>query len=511
MAQQYLSTDPNAGQAMHLSTDPNAGATEPAPAPPRPPGTGLPKGARMYSDVLDETLHFLGEAWNAIKPWDKPQDIIGGPVFTARHPLQAAELLLSAFKDAHLDQAVKATRAKREAINAPTMGRTMLKTGEALGRTAAAVVPGLGPALAAGVEQAVGGDVSGGLGRIAGIGAATVIGPKVSGVTQPGRAAAAAGRLAASAERQMGRALNPTRIDTKVMTQRVAPEMLKRRVAATSLEKLEQKAAAQSDIAGAAVGRELAQRGDVTRDVLPMVDELEKAKTEFVGTTTTGGKVVNEPAPVKAIEDLQNTLMEYGDQIDVRSMAKLRRNWDATVKRARGFVVQDLGTQWAAWARREGRSVLREELAKAAPDLQKLNAEFSFWESVEDIAHATNERRTGQSRGLLPTIAGAGGAAAADLFITGGASTATKVGGTLLTAKLAASLKRILESPGYNMLMAVQKQRLADALASRNGKLIADAIGRTSAALAQVEGVKRMPQLAPGTAGQPSHDEKAGR
>jgi hypothetical protein len=123
----------------------------------------------------------------------------------------------------------------------------------------------------------------------------------------------------------MEQALNPTRIDTKASTARVVPEMLQRRVSATSLERLEQKAAARSDQAGRAVGAELAAHADETRPVLPMVEALEKAKAEYVGKTTDGRTVVNEAGPVKAIDDLQATLMDYGDDISVAAIHRPRR------------------------------------------------------------------------------------------------------------------------------------------------------------------------------------------
>jgi len=458
------------------------------------PSSPVPAGAPPQT-----VGRFASEAWRAIKPWDQPADIIKGPMFAARHPVQAAELILSALKDAHAGQAQQAMGAARAAIQEPSMGGKMRHASEAMARGAATLIPGIGPAVASGAEMIAQGDVAGGSGRIAGLGVSGVAGPKVVAAAKPVRAAAA-GRLAAGAQAQMGRALNPTRIDTKAATQQVVPEMLRRRVSATSLDKLETRAAAASDRAGEAVGQALAKHGDTTRDVLPIVEQLEQAKQPFIGRTTDGRSVVNEAAPVKAIEDLQSTLMNYGDRISVESMAKLRRNWDETVKAARGFAVADLGTKWAAWARREGRAALRDELAKAVPDIEKLNAEYAFWQRIEDIAHATNERRTGQNRSLLTTIAATGGAVAGDA-LTGGMGTATKAAGVVLTAKMAASLKRLLDSPGYQMLAAVQKQRLADVLAGGNTQMIADAIGRTAAMVNTLErSAGRMPVPATGMA-----------
>lgn len=449
-------------------------------------GQAAPAAPQVPAGPPAQTLgRFAGEAWKAVKPWDKPADIVQGPLFAARHPLQAIELLFGALKDAHRDQGSKAVEAARAALREPSMGGKMQHASEAMARGAATLIPGIGPAVASGVEMMAEGDVAGGAGRLTGLGASAVAGPKVVAAAHPVRQAVA-GRLASSARAQMGRALNPTRIDTKVDAQRVVPEMLQRRVSAPSLERLEQRAAAASDKAGEAVGAQLAKHGDTTADVMPIVEQLEQAKQPYIGRSTDGRAIVNEAAPVKAIQELQDTLMNYGDRISVASMAKLRRNWDDTVKASRGFVVSDLGTKWAAWARREGRSALRDELGKAVPDIAALNAEYTFWQRVEDIAHATNERRTGQSRSLLPTIAATGGAIAGDA-LTGGMGTATKAAGVILSAKAAASLKRLFESPGWQMMSAVHKQRLADALMGGHPQLIADAIGRTAAMVNTLE------------------------
>ena len=72
-----------------------------------------------------------------------------------------------------------------------------------------------------------------------------------------------------------------------------------------------------------------------------------------------------------------------------------------------------------AWAAREGRSALREELTKAVPNLDKVNAEYSFWQTLEDVTHASNQRKVGQKGNLVSTIAGGAGAVAAEAVAPG--------------------------------------------------------------------------------------------
>jgi hypothetical protein len=144
---------------------------------------------------------------------------------------------------------------------------------------------------------------------------------------------------------------------------------------------------------------------------------------------------------------------------------KLRRNWDEIVNNAKGFVTEDVGVK--GWAAREGRSVLRENLMESVPDINAINADYSFWQSLEDVAHASNERKTGQKKNLMSTIAGGAGAVVAEVAIPG--SGVVKGGlQAMLGAQLFSSLRKLLDSPGYQMWSAVQKEKLADALFSRD-------------------------------------------
>jgi flagellar biosynthesis chaperone FliJ len=329
------------------------------------------------------------------------------------------------------------------------------------GHGLATVLPAIGPAAANAGEMIGSGDIAGGLGAAAGVLAPTM----VSGVRGTPPAKAVANRLHGRAVEQYSQALNPTRIDTKVQTARIAPEALKRRVTATSLQKLEDLAETQSAKAGQKVGETYAPHLDDATDTMALVEKLEEAKNEYRDTATDGHTVNTVPERVDAIQKLQDKLMEYGDTISVRSRVKLRRNWDEIVNNAKGFVTEDVGVK--GWAAREGRSVLRENLMESVPDINAINADYSFWQSLEDVAHASNERKTGQKKNLVTTIAGGAGAVAAEIAMPGGG---VVKGGlqAALGAQLFSSLRKLLDSPGYQMWSAVQKEKLADALFSRD-------------------------------------------
>lgn len=415
-------------------------------------------------------------------PTDRLSDVIDGPMYAAQHPIDALSLLLGALKDSHVDQAHKTADSARRVISEPTLGGKLGAVSETLGHGAATLLPVVGPAAARAGETGASGDVAGMLGELTGLLAPAAIKPAMR-ATAPLRTAAAE-RLSTSAVGQMEKALNPTRIDTKVMAARVAPEMLNRRVKAGSLAALEERAAKESTIAGQAVDRELSLSSNKTAPVQPLVDQLEKAKEPYVGVTSKGDQVINQPERVKAIQQLQDTLMNYGDDISVESMVKLRRGWDEVVNAARGFVQPNLKTNVKAWAAREGRTALRDALSDAVPDINKINAEYAFWQSIEDITHATNQRRVGQARNLTSTIAGAGGAVAAEAVLPG-SGVLMGAGKAAFGAKAASGLKKLIESPGYQMWSAVQKQKLADALLSGNASAIELTIGRGLRAVSQ--------------------------
>lgn len=426
-----------------------------------------------------------------VLPSTRAADYVEGPMYAAKHPLDALGLIVNAFIDSHKQQAGKTAEAARGIVNAPTLAGKAGAASEMLGHGLATVLPVVGPAAANAGEQIASGDVAGGLGATAGI-LSPLMGPSVASgagkLTAPLREMVA-DKLHTSAIKGVEKAINPTRVDTKVRTARIAPEILERRVTATSLPKLEAKAAEKSAAAGADVDAALTPHANATTSTDLVTDALEKAKEPYIGTATNGQKVINDPQRVKAIQKLQDTLTEYGPNISVESMVKLRRNLDQVVEAGKGFTTPKASVK--AWAAREGRSALRDQLSATVPNLDKVNAEYSFWQTLEDVAHATNQRRTGQNGTLLTTISGGAGAVVGEAL---GATATTKGLGAILGAKTFASLKRLVDSPGYRLWSAVQKERLADAIAARNVPQVKglissglDAAGTTSRATARVK------------------------
>lgn len=481
MPQQYLSTDPNAGLEQnadapqkYLSTDPNAGTVP---------------------EVKSKAARFGESFVRNILPSTRASDYLEGPAYAAQHPLDALGLIVNAFIGSHKDQAVKTGQSAGRVFSEPTLGGKLGAASETLGHGLATVVPMIGPAAANAGEQLGSGDVAGGLGAM-------------TGLLTPSAVAAGAGRVAPkaatalheSAIEGVQKAINPTRVDTKVRTQRIAPEMLKRRVTAGNLQKLEELAETKSAAAGAKVEQALTPHKNATVDTMSIVDALEQAKQPYIGKTTTGAPVVNDASRVKAIDKLQSTLMDYGNDISVESMVKLRRNLDQVVEAGKGFTTPKAGVK--AWAAREGRTALRDELVKAVPNLDKVNAEYAFWQTLEDVAHASNQRKTGQKGNLVSSVAGGAGAIAAEVAMPGGG---LLKGGlqAALGAKVFSSLRRFVDSPGYQLWSAVQKERLADALMAQSPSRVQGLIhqgmvaaSKTSRSAGRLQSGRPVPQAA---------------
>lgn len=496
-AQQYLSIDPNEGEpveqaAGYLSVDPMEGDEPDF----RADNEVGPDGKNI---VVDWAASRFGSNYlKNILPSTVPSDYVEGPLYAAQHPMDAISLVLRALWDAQAGQAGKTVDAAKRVISAPTLSGKLGAASETMGHGLATALPVIGPAAANAGEQIGSGDIAGGLGAAAGILTPSALAGS-GRLTAPLRDMAAS-KLRASAVAGVEKAINPTRVDTKVQTARIAPEMLKRRVKAGNLQKLEDLAAEKSAAAGAKVDEALTPYKADTVDTMALVNELEQAKAQYTGKTTSGATVINDKQRVGAIQKLQDTLMEYGDDISVESMVQLRRNWDEIVNAGKGFTTPKAGVK--AGAARAGRTVLRDELKKAVPDLDKVNKEYSFWQTLEDVTHASNQRKTGQKGNLVASVAGGAGAVAAEVAMPG----AGLVKGGLqaaLGAKVFSSLRRFMDSPGYQLWSAVQKDRLADALMAGDGARVQGLIhhgmvaaSQSSRAAGRMQSGRPVPQAA---------------
>jgi len=250
-------------------------------------------------------------------------------------------------------------------------------------------------------------------------------------------------------------ALAPTTKQTKRQAAKIVPELLKRGEKAGivgGLETIKQKAAAGMEVAGQSIDELLKVIGDKAKEVKPILERLELAKTRFVVEG-----VVIEPKAVAAIDDVMKTILEFGKEASIKSLRKVRQIWDASIAEKGGFEkFQDELTSFAIKAKKEGSNAIRTLLAKESPELATLNKEFTFWRNVDDVITATLERTSGQSGRLKERIGSAIGA--------GIGSTTGGLTGALAGTEFGRRIVGALNSAAWKTRSALWRKKFADTL-----------------------------------------------
>lgn len=185
---------------------------------------------------------FIQSFGSAIGAPEKASDIIEGPKYAVQHPIDSAELVGSSILNA---QGSLAQRAKREFqggdyVHAARHGLEYM-------------IPFFGPALAKAGDQLEGGDIAGGIGTTAGVGT-SLLGPEAIAKGSMAAKDVVAPALQRSAESGYSKFLNPTTKQNKFATRQIVPELLDRRVTATSPGSLASRAAANAEPIGADIG-----------------------------------------------------------------------------------------------------------------------------------------------------------------------------------------------------------------------------------------------------------------
>jgi hypothetical protein len=195
---------------------------------------------------------------------------------------------------------------------------------------------------------------------------------------------------------------------------------------------------------------------DATGQMLPMGPEAERGISNIQALHRTISKFAE---PVK-IWDVENGVEKTMNVIPAVKMRKLRQYFDEVTKEAGGFEGKNLSDKSVAAAHKMAADGIREELAKFYPDIAKINKEFSFWKDLSQVVDDTIVRKTGHGPGLGATVMK--GAAAAGGMASGG------VGGAVVGAQTMGTLQRAMNSTAWRTVSAVQKDRLANAIAKGN-------------------------------------------
>jgi hypothetical protein len=283
--------------------------------------------------------------------------------------------------------------------------------------------------------------------------------------------------LRKSAAKSYEAVLAPTTKENKFLANKVIPGLLDRNVIAGSRQGLEDVADANmaragSDISTAVSNVPAAQ----TVKTQPVIDALEKYKQGFV----VNGVPVNDAA-VKNATDLQGTIKALGSDVSHQSMNRVRQILDESVAKAKGYSGATLSEGANVDVQKEAANAIRRELAKNRPDIAKLNAEYSFWSNVGKVIGDTNQRKIGQSGGLLKILAPAvyASGSPAHTGMTGAGGLEAAGGATMFY--LAA---RAAQSPAWKSTSGVIKNQMANALATGNHKVVTDIASKVLASQA---------------------------
>ncbi len=267
-----------------------------------------------------------------------------------------------------------------------------------------------------------------------------------------------AGALEKSAEKSITEALAPTKEVTKIQTQKIVPELRKRKIIAFSQEGLSQQIKKNLQESGQRFDEAISKIPPETQvKIKPIIDALENTKSQFL---IKGTDKIAEPQAFKAANDLQEIVASLGNTASFESLRSLRQIWDSTVAKSKGFQKQ-LADIDKLDIKKDGTNAIRRELAKDFPSLDKVNAEFSLWKNADDVISETLKRTTGQRVPLGQRFAQVGG----------GAVGFTKFGITegIIFAVAAKNAIKLFSSTAWKTISATQKQKLAEFLT--NGKV----------------------------------------
>jgi hypothetical protein len=290
----------------------------------------------------------------------------------------------------------------------------------------------------------------------------------------PGIAKKLGGKLMGSAVNQYEKALHPTTRAAKVETDRIVPELLRRRVSG-SIDDLVSMGTQKSDDVGQKIGAAYA-KSPKTVDASQIADGLESLKNPFIAQSGAGKSVVMDDAAVAKIDEIQKKLREFGPDVSPENLWKYRQVLDRVVRASGGFT-KELSKESAAEISKGARQAVQAELTSAVPNVQRLNAEYRLWEALQDVAGETAIRKTGQ-QGLAPMLArGAGAATGATVGAVVGGPYAAAAGG-MAGAQATKKIADLMASPRWRTTSAVNKARVSDFLASGDTQRALELINR---------------------------------
>lgn len=278
-----------------------------------------------------------------------------------------------------------------------------------------------------------------------------------------------------SAEASVSRTLNPTTNATKATTQRIAGELVDRPLKETlSLTRkgMAKKAGAAVEVAGEAI-QEAGQIPGKTA-TSELVDFLQSQKQQFMA----GGKVVSEEG-VKSIDEVTQIIAQYGEDIPNETLRDIRKIFDAEYFQGKKNIAKSTAETSKLSFKKQAADRIRGILAEASPEVAKLNKEYTFWSSLEDVLEKTVARKTGQKQFMK------------GLATLGGATTGTSIPSKVIGALGFNMVASLIDSPVWGFVSAKMKNKIAEKLVSSDiselGKILGSIPGSTAVQSIQEE------------------------
>ena len=338
---------------------------------------------------------------------------------------------------------------------------------EAAGRGVAAVVPVLGPAAAAAGEQIGSGDVAGGIGSGLGLVApfAAKYGLELKRAPNPRKA----DLLRRDANQTVSqRVLAPGNPRFKATAERIAPEVLSRKLQGSRLE-LSQIADEGMAAAADAIDTAIASRPSPNvLAVKPIVDALTSRIQEFQAK----GTIPTATGKVKHLTALRDYLAKQGANglVPFEELKRIRDEFYRTADEAKGYQGPDINVPDVGFAAREAGSAIRSHLAKDRPELVGPNADYTFFKRLGDVLDPT----LGRPKLVNGTPVGVTGGLATAGAVAGHALSGVPLVGPVIPlalARLLPSIQNVVNSPAWQLAKASKKSALADAIeAGQYGK-----------------------------------------
>lgn len=215
----------------------------------------------------------------------------------------------------------------------------------------------------------------------------------------------------------------------------------------------------------------------------PIIDALETAKDAFRNKNAAGKWVNTVPEAVDHITALQAQIAAYGPEMSADLLWKTKQQWGDVVAGAsgRGWY-GSIADETRKGALRDATRVMKNTLTDLRPETKPLNERYHALQTGAEIVGDTLQRRTGQTGGLMKSLAVGGGSTVGAGGLLGYMMGALGPVGAGLAGvgAIVPIATTVLKSPEFNLLSAKTRLALAGAVRNGNSAMIHRALQRVT-------------------------------